>query len=229
MPTGIAGRYPGAGRIDLSGQSLRDAVGYIVAPFGDSVSGISLDNAWERHWSTLSAGVESSAAPDIKNLSVVFALLTEMRYTVFSLEPFTCDALQALSGLSVVVIAAVLHFPKRDVNPFSQADLGVQSFALISPRSKDIALHVVTTTTAQGELCAVRLHDGLVLQGGSRESLVGPVFPSSGGDGPSEYCQIVGNFAVTRLPRFEIEAHIEEWFARVPYTQATPSVVPVGQ
>jgi hypothetical protein len=209
----------------MTGLSIRESLSYILMPFADSLESDLIEPTWEYYRTALSSQVEGSAQADIQNLDILLSLMREKGYTAFTFQPATCEAIHAISGLPILSCALIIHFPGRRFEPLKKADVSSQNFILLSPHAEHIALHIIAATMPRAEMCDILTHDGLTWSTPVHEPIAGQVFGETREESRGTYCQAAAILFLTKLPAFEIEAHIDEWFGRLPYTRPAPKLI----
>jgi hypothetical protein len=175
--------------------------------------------------STLSAPPESTEnEPDARNLSRLYRALRELDITVLTVSPSSFEMLYALTSLPVMTHLILLHFDDRNVQPLERDRLLSAGQSLPTEHAERLRIHTVARLRSNTGVYTLETFDGLTVEGLPADDILGHVFPTDHADESRGYAQVVGHFAVSRLPRFDIDAHLEEWFHQLPYQYGVPTV-----
>ncbi len=219
---GLASKYHGTIALNTNKDTLTEGLKHLLNTFNDSIGTDKISYLWHTFNNSQPDSAQQITSSDIKNISVITSILKSRGYCVAMLEPATYESVDALSKLPVLILTAIIHHPDNKNALINDTNLTLNSTAL-QQHIDNLQIHLIDNIKMENKTCYMTTRSGLTLQGMETDKLTSQIL-SIEDKTTSQYLQIVDCIIVSTLPLFELQGHLNEWYASRPYRNIKPQV-----
>jgi hypothetical protein len=210
--------------IDADEDSVKILLYSLLTSFHDTSSQAILAGDWNRLHRQIAKREDSTGLPIGSSLSILFSLMKDRSFSIFTIAPATYEAMRAISNLPVVSCVLIRDFNPRQMKALDKSSLNTAGYSLLNEHTYSISCAIFKSIQSGNGKFTLYTNTGQVLPGIAGDTLLGQIFTGTNADSTTGYHQVVGLFMISQAPDAVINGELQEWYNMMPGSVIRPKV-----